>query len=943
MSNFKIVCSNPWLLLLLILAIVITLFPYFRLPKRYRRTRNRVVSIVLHMIVMVLSICVLAGMTFTYDVPNRNNEVMLLVDVSYSGEKAAEKRNQFIQDALIEGNSQFKMGVVTFGYDQVYAVRLTNDTDSVYSAFLESLDDPETMPDVSATDIAAALQYTAELFENPETSKIVLVTDGLETDGSAMSIIKSVAAKGIQVDVSYVAEAFERDEVQLVSVALPDRNLKLNEQFEISLDLQSSYVGNATVTLVDTDENGVVIESDPVDIELTMADVLSGEAQTQTVKFTHEFDSRGVHEIRFRIESPEKDNLAENNVYCAYIYLEEFNKILVLEETPGQTDTAILTDILSSQEHMGVEYEVTTMALNSDEVPTTVAGLQDYDQVILVNVSNAGMPAGFDTILNSYVKDMGGALLTVGGDKAYDYKDLYEYNSNGDAKMTLYQQMLPVLAVEEYTPPLGVVFIIDRSGSMGSFGETTKLQQAKDAVISCLEFMKDWDYVGIMTLENNYATELKLTPRTHKEEIIEAVRGIGGAGGGTVFGNAIRRAGQALRALSSVERRHIVIITDGQPSDPLESSDTRQGYGDYIKSYYEESGITFSVMGIGMNEATTNKMKDACALAGGEEAGSNAFNVTGTEDSVSNLLTKDLTSPPIKGTNADEIFTPTIDEVSTLARMIAKNQIETIPEMSGFTGTRLRSDATAIVKGPAVPIYAQHKYGNGMVGSLTTSMAQADPFLHDASGIGDYLLQCIVNELFPTKSIRSHDIDIVVQEENYRTQVSVFTSLGEGESIDVTITPPAGQSMTIHRDALNYSRLTFSVTAEEFRNLSGSYTGVYSITATKLNAEGEAISSYTTYSVFSYSAEYDEFADASDREEFLTNLADSGKGNLINEVSEVFGDFEVVIHKTFDPRLTFIIIAIVLFLLDVAVRKFKFKWIHELVAEHNEKKGSKKK
>ena len=39
------------------------------------------------------------------------------------------------------------------------------------------------------------------------------------------------------------------------------------------------------------------------------------------------------------------------------------------------------------------------------------------------------------------------------------------------------------------------------------------------------------------------------------------------------------------------------------------------------------------------------------------------------------------------------------------------------------------------------------------------------------------------------------------------------------------------------------------------------------------------------------------------------------------------------IHKIIDPRIVFIIIALVAFLLDVAVRKFKFKWLHEIIAE----------
>ena len=66
MTNFKIEFSNPWLLLLLIPAIALTLFPYFRLAKQYRRTRNRVISVVLHLVVMLLSITLISGISFSY-------------------------------------------------------------------------------------------------------------------------------------------------------------------------------------------------------------------------------------------------------------------------------------------------------------------------------------------------------------------------------------------------------------------------------------------------------------------------------------------------------------------------------------------------------------------------------------------------------------------------------------------------------------------------------------------------------------------------------------------------------------------------------------------------------------------------------------------------------------------------------------------------------------
>ena len=119
MSNFHIHFDYPWLLLLLIPAIFFALLPYFRLSKKYRRTRNRVVSIVLHTAVMVMSICVLAGMTFRYQLPNSRNEVFLLVDVSDSGMETENDKNEFVRSVIEENDFSGRLGIVTFGYNQV--------------------------------------------------------------------------------------------------------------------------------------------------------------------------------------------------------------------------------------------------------------------------------------------------------------------------------------------------------------------------------------------------------------------------------------------------------------------------------------------------------------------------------------------------------------------------------------------------------------------------------------------------------------------------------------------------------------------------------------------------------------------------------------------------------------------------------------------------------
>ena len=115
MTNFRINFERPWLLLLLVPAIVFSLWSYFKLGKRYRCTRNRVVSVTLHIVVMVLSILVFAGMTFSFYKPNTENEVILLVDASYStSEDTGDKADAFVKEVIDNAHDSFKLGIVTF-------------------------------------------------------------------------------------------------------------------------------------------------------------------------------------------------------------------------------------------------------------------------------------------------------------------------------------------------------------------------------------------------------------------------------------------------------------------------------------------------------------------------------------------------------------------------------------------------------------------------------------------------------------------------------------------------------------------------------------------------------------------------------------------------------------------------------------------------------------
>ena len=107
----------------------------------------------------------------------------------------------------------------------------------------------------------------------------------------------------------------------------------------------------------------------------------------------------------------------------------------------------------------------------------------------------------------------------------------------------------------------------------------------------------------------------------------------------------------------------------------------------------------------------------------------------------------------------------------------------------------------------------------------------------------------------------------------------------------------------------------------------------------KVNADGTVASARTIYKSFSYTKEYDEFVDAQTCADFMTKLAASGEGVVIENdnpwaVRENMAEF---LHIVINPRIVFLIIALVLFLFDLAARKFKWKWPHEMIRERKKK------
>jgi hypothetical protein len=201
------------------------------------------------------------------------------------------------------------------------------------------------------------------------------------------------------------------------------------------------------------------------------------------------------------------------------------------------------------------------------------------------------------------------------------------------------------------------------------------------------------------------------------------------------------------------------------------------------------------------------------------------------------------------------------------------------------------------------------------------------------SDTGTRILNNIIYALFPAESIRLTDVETAISGDNYTTNLSVFTNLGEKEQIKVTVTSPTNAEQVFYGNAdSGYSRFTFA-TKEP---------GLHTILVQKLNGEGKEISYDIAYKTLAYSKEYDAFADKEAAKKLAEELSLASNGVVITEPIEVFDNAVEYIHIVLDPRIVFAVIIIVFFLVDIAARKFKWKWPHEIIRDKKRRSASSK-
>ena len=245
-----------------------------------------------------------------------------------------------------------------------------------------------------------------------------------------------------------------------------------------------------------------------------------------------------------------------------------------------------------------------------------------------------------------------------------------------------------------------------------------------------------------------------------------------------------------------------------------------------------------------------------------------------------------------------------------------------------FLGVHIDPSVTVVLSGNYTPLYSQWTYGTGRVGTFACDLNGTWSADFIASEIGSRIVNNIVYALFPTENIRPKDVEATITGDNYTTNLSIFTALGDTEKIKVTVTSPKGEEQVFEANKeTGFSRLSFAVKEN----------GLHTILIQKLNANNEVIASTTLYKTLAYSLEYDAFADKEIAEALLTTLAERSGGYVLSDPLEVFENAVEFLHIVIDPRILFAILIIVLFLIDIAARKFKWKWPHEIIRERKQK------
>jgi Mg-chelatase subunit ChlD len=654
--------------LYLILALLLPVFAWIGWPASGPARGREAAALALRLALVLCLILALAGLQIVH----AGNElaVVFLVDVSDSvSSQAVAVELDYVRKALAAMKPDDQAAIVLFGADALVERPMQPGS---------QLGSVRSVPVTNQTDLAEAIRLGLALFPSGAARRMVILSDGAQTSGDAIAAAQFASAAGVQI-LSVPLSMQTGTEAWLVAADAPT-HLRPGEQFDLGVSIQATQPVRATLRVLAGDT--IVYEA--------AHDLRRG---LQTFSLPLSAGAPGFVRYRVQIE-PEQDGFYQNNRLDAFSEVEGPPSVLVVAPPAGGS---LPGGGIRPDEHSALLGVLAAAGFSADLIPpgllpSDLTGLARYSSVILVDVPAPALSLGQMETLQSYVRDLGGGLVAIGGPTSFGVGGYYH---------TPLETALPVdmeIKDEQRRPSLGIVFIIDHSGSMSeTSGGVTKLELAKEAAARSVELLFPGDRVGVIAFDDTASWVVPMTGLSEPEAVIEAIGSIQ-PGGGTDILAGLQAMAEVLPA-DPARVKHVILLTDGG-ADPA-------GIPELVERLHTEQGITLSAVAVGRDAAPF--LEDLAALGGGR------YHFAADPGSIPSIFTEETTLAT-RAYIVEEPFTPKLVNPSP---MLAG--IESLPRFYGYVASSPKDLAQVILQsGKGDPILAAWQYGLGRSVAFTS-------------------------------------------------------------------------------------------------------------------------------------------------------------------------------------------------------------------------------
>ncbi len=664
---------RPWTLILLVPAVIVLGWYYVRSLSDFP-TPQRIFSLMSRAIILLLLILALAGLTWLHTTDEQF--VIFLVDQSLSvGEDGFKAIDEFVERSL-EGQGTHKVAFLPFA-SKVGQVQDEAVTFGEHSSILGDVTTPgATQPDAEqpaaadidkksdrdGSDLAAAIKAASGYLPPGYVPHLVLLTDGNETMGDALSAAAESRAAISTIPLPTRSEP----EVQVSEVNVP-AEVREGEPFYVEVVVHANHDDKGLVEVYRGDHK-VISEQ---------RDFKTGENR---FRFQQSIDRDRLAAFSVRVSGLEQDTLLDNNFDSGLVFAAGKPRVLIIESDPS-----LIRELAYALEDEGVQADVRP----PQGMPESLADLQNYELVILSNVPATSLSQQQMEIARTYVQELGGGFIMLGGEQSFGLGGYY--------KSTL-EEILPVRSdfeKEQEKPSLAMALVIDKSGSMSG----DKMEMAKSAARSAAELLGRRDHVAVLAFDGDTYVISEMQSASNKGKISDEIARIE-AGGGTTMYPAMEMAYEMLMA-TSAKLKHVILLTDGVSSP-----------GDFEGMAQQMVSTKMTVSTVAVGDGSDTDLLETIARVG---KGRHYFTTDPAQ--VPQIFAKETVTASKSAIDEQ----PFIPQVIRATHALKDIDMEAAPFLLGYVMTRPKPTSEVILaseKGD--PLLAWWRYGLGMTAAFTS-------------------------------------------------------------------------------------------------------------------------------------------------------------------------------------------------------------------------------